>query len=93
MMLPTDHPDAPKYWMHETSGLLRPVIEDYLNGYGLSQGQIGTMRAYLRQWFASPAWGPSDELYALRARIEAIASRDDIEGIIEDAMDLGIDPL
>lgn len=96
MMPPANHPDAPHYWMYETSGQLEPVIWSYLQGEKMPDSQIRIMRAYLRQWFASPVWepgGPSGPLEALRDRIDDIATRDDIEGILDDAMDLGIDPL
>jgi hypothetical protein len=42
--------------MHEQSGVLRPVIEKYLNGKILDAEEIGIMRAYLLQWILSPAW-------------------------------------
>lgn len=48
--------DAPGYWMHETSGVLRPAVEAYLNQRPMSKKQIAAMRAYLRQWIAAPEW-------------------------------------
>ena len=32
MMLPPEHPDAPKYWMHETSGVLAPACQEVSGG-------------------------------------------------------------
>lgn len=41
---------GPGYWMNETSGVLRPAVEAYLNGTEMTPGQIVAMRGYLRQW-------------------------------------------
>lgn len=82
----------PGYWMHETSGVLRPVIKDYLDGNDLSPQQCSTMRAYLRQWIAAPVWQGAfiDEL---RRSVNALTSRDAIEVWLDAAEQVGIDPL
>ncbi|MEI9971101.1 MAG: hypothetical protein WDO73_03055 [Ignavibacteriota bacterium] len=49
-------PRAPKFWMYETSGVLRPAIEAYLHNRPMTVGQIALMRVYLRQWIMSPVW-------------------------------------
>jgi len=83
---------APGFWMHETSGQLRPVIEAYLEGADLTARDVAVMRVYLRQWIAAPVWhGP--EIDALRAAIDDIANRADISRWLDRAMDAGIDPL
>lgn len=92
-LLPPDHPDAPRYWMHETSGMLAPVVEAYLKGLRLAPNQIKIMRAYLWQWVNSPVWGSSGALESLRLRVAAIKTRQDIHAAIESALDLGMDPL
>lgn len=89
----TARDDRPGYWMHETSGVLRPVVEAYLAGDPLTTMQIATMRAYLRQWIAAPAWKGSAEIVALRARIEGLTDRAAIDRWLDDAEVLGIDPL
>lgn len=99
--LPADHPDAPKFWTYETSGVLKPVVEAYLRNEPLTLRDIAVMRAYLRQWIMSPAWemnphgksGDGLALSALRDRIDGIASRDDVERWLEAALEIGIDPL
>jgi len=91
-LLDPSDPAAPRYWMHETSGALRPVIEAYLNGEALSPAECATMRAYLRQWIMSPVWeGPG--LQDLRIRVETLTTRASIEGWLDDATDLGMDPI
>ena len=30
LMFPIDHPDAPKYWMAESSGVLKPVVHKFV---------------------------------------------------------------
>jgi hypothetical protein len=89
-------PSCPGYWRNETSGVLAPVVEAYLRQEPLDAGAVTIMRAYLRQWINAGCWdmrGPSIELRALRARVELIATREDIETWIWDALDIGIDPL
>ena len=81
---------APGYWMHETSGVLRPAVEAYLMGAKLTPEQIAAMRSYLRQWIMQGTWVNADKL---RQSVDAIASRVDIEGWLDRAMDVGIDPL
>ena len=84
--------DAPGFWMYETSGVLRPVIEAYLHGQPLTLQQIATMRAYLRQWIMAPGFiGP--EIDGLRGRVDQLTSADAIDTWIYDAVSAGADPL
>lgn len=92
-LLPPDHPDAPKYWMYEASGVLQPVIKKYLRGENLDAAEIKLMRAYLFQWVSSPVWGPSGLLEILRLRAATIETQDHIERTIAGAVGLGMDPL
>jgi hypothetical protein len=80
----------PGYWMHETSGALRPVIEDYLHHRPMTDAQIAIMRAYLRQWIAGPAWRNVEDL---QQDIGGLTSRAEIEEWLNRALDAGIDPL
>lgn len=80
----------PGYWMHETSGILRPAIMAYLNGDELNEAHIAAMRTYLRQWINAPDWLNVDEL---RNGIDALTSGEAIDKWIERAVDAGIDPL
>jgi len=83
---------VPGYWMHETSGVLRPAVEAYLNGRPLTPQQVATMRAYLRQWIAAPTWrGTNIDL--LRATVDSLSTRADIRSWLEVAEREGIDPL
>ena len=82
----------PGFWMDETSGRLRPVIEDYLHGKDLTPDQIAMMRAYLRQWIEAPGFvGP--EISDLRRRVNGLISQDAIDVWIFDAVTAGADPL
>jgi hypothetical protein len=81
----------PGFWMYETSGVLRPAVEAYLNRQPMTDAQIGAMRAYLRQWAAGPWFGPGIE--ALRAKIDGLMSRAAIDDWLDDALAEGIDPL
>jgi len=83
---------VPGYWMNETSGVLRPAVEAYLNHDEMTPAEIAAMRAYLRQWIVKGAWhGP--EIDKLRARIDGLTDRQAIEAWLDDAIDEGIDPL
>ncbi|HEY1301462.1 MAG TPA: hypothetical protein VGF07_13265 [Stellaceae bacterium] len=94
---------GPGYWMHETSGVLRPVVEVYLAGKPLSPHQIAILRAYLRQWIMAPIWDcnpyASNEDRVRLAELRAVfhrgrlTSREAIAGWLADALDEGIDPL
>lgn len=92
--LPPEHPDAPKYWMFETSGVLEPVIRAYLQGDDLNKRQVDLMRAYLYQWVSAPVWGaPGGILEAVCLQVSVIACTQDIDAAISAMVTLGIDPL
>lgn len=82
----------PGYWMNETSGVLSPAIEAYLNNRPMDREQIAAMRAYLRQWIMAPGWiGP--EVEALRKNVNWLFTREAISMWLDAAMEEGIDPL
>ena len=90
----------PRFWMYETTGVLRPAVEAYLAGGELSDHQAAAIRAYLRQWIMSPAWdrcAPGADLVKwladLRARCDALTSRAAIRQWLHDAFEGGMDPL
>ena len=92
---------TPGYWMHETSGVLRPAIEAYLSDATMTDEQIAALRAYLRQWIMSPAWDANPhaddatrkKLVFLRRWINGLTSREVIEAWLSEAEKIGIDPL
>lgn len=83
---------APGFWMHESSGVLRPVVEAYLLGQDLDSRQVAMMRVYLRQWIDAPAWR-GEEIEKLRRDVEQIRNTADIHRWLWDALAEGIDPL
>ena len=104
---PPGHPDAPRYWRHETGGALRVAVENYLNNRLKTVRDVVLMRAYLCQWIDSPVWemnphltegGPAAlaalaALNALRLRARRIQTVADIHRWIHDALAEGHDPL
>jgi len=94
-------PEAPKYWQHETGGLLRVAIENYLNGRTMTVRDVALMRAYLCQWIDSPVWDLNPVLDAraiaaltgLRTSARAIRTVADIHRWIHYALNEGQDPL
>ncbi len=83
---------VPGYWMNETSGVLRPAVEAYLNGQPMTSQQIGVMRAYLRQWMQG-SWEPDKEVEKLRHAINVITTRETLSQWLEAALAIQIDPL
>lgn len=79
----------PGYWMHETSGVLRPAVVAYLNHRPMTNADIAAMRAYLRQWMEGP-WEDAGDLFV---RIDEIKDSASLTRWLDDALDLGIDPL
>jgi hypothetical protein len=78
--------------MHETSGVLAPVVRKYLAGDQLDADELDIMRDYLRQWVAAPGFiGP--DIDSLRAGVDQIRSTADLRAWLADAMNAGIDPL
>ena len=92
---------APGFWMGETSGVLRPAVMAYLEHRPLTPEHIAALRGYLRQWIMAPAWDANPYagveasvwLAKLRARIDWLFTRETIERWLDDAIDLGLDPL
>lgn len=90
----------PKYWKHETTGRLRPVIEAYYDGRQLTAIGCALLRAYLDQWIQSPVWDlPPIEAYyraelaKLRRSVRALKTGLDIREWLSAANRIGIEPL
>jgi len=84
--------DGPGYWMAETSSVLRPAVEAYLKDVEMTDDQIATMRAYLRQWIEKGNW-IGGSIGDLRAMVGRIKTRADIHEWVYRAELEGIDPL
>jgi hypothetical protein len=81
----------PGYWMYESSGALRPAIAAYLNRAVLTDAEISTIRAYLKQWIMADVW--PDDVQKLRDTVDDIGSRSAIDRWLYQADAIGIDPL
>lgn len=82
---------VPGYWMNETSGVLRPAVEAYLEERPMTPELVAAMKAYLRQWMAADWRG--EAVAELRGMIDHIRDRDDISEWLSAALDRQIDPL
>jgi hypothetical protein len=80
------------YWRNELSGVLQPAMQAYLNGDPLTQQHVSAIRAYLRQWIASPVWAGAG-VDGLRDGVDSLTNRAQIDRWLDRAEDLGIDPL
>ena len=83
---------GPGYWMHETSGVLRPAVEKYLTEVELAPSEIAALRSYLRQWIESDLWFGED-VTKLRGMIDGLVDRASIAAWIDLAVEAGCDPL
>jgi hypothetical protein len=89
----------PGYWMHETTGVLRPAVEAYLHHRPLTGAQIAALRAYCRQWielFEPLEGAPEAErrvIARLRAMVDGLVDREAIDVWMEQATAIGADPL
>jgi len=100
-MNPMLHPDAPKFWRFESSGVLAPAIERYLKNETLTIRDVTLIRRYFEQWINSTVWDQNPnhdaesraELARLRKTAAAIATARDIRDWVHEALDIGVDPL
>lgn len=90
----------PGFWMRETTGVLKPAVEAYLNNEELTGEEIAALRAYLRQWIMADGWdqGARHEaekriLANLRSMVDRLHSRETISIWLMQAASFGIDPL
>ena len=80
------------YWMYETSGALRPAIVAYLKDEPLTDEHIAAIRHYLAQWIYAPGFD-GQGVGRLRDTLGGLKSRQAIDQWLDEAMDIGIDPL
>lgn len=101
-MLPLDDPRRPKYWMQETSGILKPVIEKLLTAPAdLTERDIAILRMYFQQWVDSPAWDANPHenersrqaLAELRSKARTLKTFREVKDWIATATREGMDPL
>lgn len=85
-------PDTPGFWRNETSGVLKPAVETYLQDMPMTDRDIASMRLYFRQWIDAPEFR-GEMVDALRVQVDSITTRDDIDRWLDRAIDAGIDPL
>jgi hypothetical protein len=82
----------PGFWMNETSGVLRPAVEAYLQGDEITPAEIAAMRAYLRQWIEGDGF-QGEDIEELRRQVDGLTDRQSITAWLDKAIDAGIDPL
>jgi hypothetical protein len=78
--------------MNETSGLLVPVVQKYLEGEGLDRREVKIMQTYLRQWVGASSFH-GREVDELRRDVEFIRTTAGLRSWLNRAVDAGIDPL
>jgi len=96
-----ESPDAPKYWMYETGGLLAAAMKRYLESRAMTLRDFMLIQAYLRQWVESPAWDLNPHLSAegaevlrmLRHQVREARTETAIRRVVKLLVDAGMDPL
>ena len=94
---------GPLRWQDDVTGALPRAVEAYLN-HGAQQPvtahHIEAVRQYCEYYINAPCWKtgkPGDgfyELFAtLRERIKAVRTFEELDIWMQDALDVGIDPL
>jgi hypothetical protein len=78
--------------MDETSGVLRRAVMAYLTGGPMTVTEIAALRLYCQQWIAAPGFRGAD-VTALRASVDGLTTRDDLAAWLDQAVDIGVDPL
>ena len=90
---------APGYRMRRTGGLLRRAVEAYLRGGEMTPTGLMALQAYLMRSITVPnSRGKGIEVLRkhiedLRERVEDLDTREKLEAWLDDALDIGIDPL
>jgi hypothetical protein len=92
--------------MDRTGSLLRPAVEAYLHGGEMTPTGLMALQAYLKRSIEAPNWRGEhieglregtedlyDRIEDLRERVEDIGTREKLEAWLDDALDIGIDPL
>ncbi len=83
----------PLYWMHERTGLLRPIVLKYIQGIErLTDAEVDVLRYYLQQWIDAPGWQGST-LATLRKTIRLAKTQTMIREWLHEAELAGHDPL
>ena len=83
---------APGYRMRRTGGLLRRAVEAYLRGGEMTPTGLMALQAYLKRSIPAPNWR-GERVEDLRERVEDLDTREKLEAWLDDALDIGIDPL
>ena len=97
---------APGYRMRRTGGLLRRAVEAYLRGGEMTPTGLMALQAYLKRSITAPNWRGEgveglrervedlrERVEDLRERVEDLDTREKLEAWLDDALDIGIDPL
>ena len=82
----------PDFWMYETSGVLRPAVEAYLNGKPMTAEEVAAIRTYLRVWIFAPEF-VADGVEGLRQSVDELTSREAIDDWLMKAREEWIGPL
>lgn len=89
------------YWKNETSGKLKNAILALMDTwtdkhYSLSPQELEMLKTYFALWIDYPSWdrtGQEQQFEALSSQLKSVTSTQQLNQWLEDAMDIGIDPL
>lgn len=89
------------YWMNETSGKLREAVFALTRTWNgdcnqLSPKHLKILKKYFALWINYPGWkrsGHEQEFDRLSLQLKSIATIEQLNQWLENARDIGIDPL
>lgn len=85
----------PVYWRSDVTGQCEGAMMAYLNG-AMNPRQFQIVAGYLQYHIGAPAWednGFDLELMELREKSKHFKTREDIAQWLNEAMDIGLDPI
>jgi hypothetical protein len=91
----------PHYWRNETSGRLENTIEKYFlcrerieqNRPDFTDSDVALLRGYFFHWASAPNFSVHNDLSELIKQIRSIHSIEDIDQVLGNLTELGLDPL
>lgn len=78
---------APVFWMHETTGKMKRIVQKFLSNTPLNAEELGVMRWYVHQWVDALPSKPEDY-----ERIRSMSQQELNSYCFNVLLDMGIDP-
>ncbi len=90
---PFEVPVPPRFWMEEQSGALAEVVEIYMRSEPLNPEQLDLLRLYLRQYLERAVLASGAQRGKLLTRLDRLKKTADVERLIDELAEWGVEPL